>query len=271
MQTRGPSAEALAGLRDRLDAGLADVGTRKAAQVGDELFSFAVLVRSTPSLRRVLTDVSVEGSAKASLVRDLFGGKVDELTLEVAADAVSRRWTATRDLADTVERLAEVAVVRSAGDNVDRVVDELFAVSQTIDGAPELRAALADPARTVEDRAGLVDGLLGSKALAATVTLVKQSLAASYRSVGVALEEYQKVAAGIRDENVARVRVATELTEADRTRLEQALGQQYGRAVHLNVVVEPSLLGGMRVEIGDDVIDGTVAARLDEARRKLAG
>ena len=103
------------------------------------------------------------------------------------------------------------------------------------------------------------------------MTLVKQSLAGSYRSVGVALEQYQKVAAAIRNESVARVRVASELTDADRTRLQSALSRQYGRNIHLNVVVEPGLLGGLRVEIGDDVIDGTVDARLDEARRKLAG
>ncbi len=271
MQTRGPSAEALVDLRERLDAALAEVGTRKAAQVGDELFSLAVLVRSTPSLRRVLTDVSVDGSAKASLLRDLFAGKVDELSLELAADAVTRRWTSTRDLADTLEHLSEVAVVRSSGDNVDRVVDELFTVSRAIDDNPDLRSALSDPARSVEDKAGLVDGLLGARALTATVTLVKQSLGSGYRSVGVALEEYQKVAAAIRNESVARVRVAHDLADADRARLQSALSRQYGRDIHLNVVVEPGLLGGMRVEIGDDVIDGTVDARLDEARRKLAG
>ncbi len=271
MHTRGPSAEALAGLRDRLDTALAEVGTRKAGQVGDELFSLASLVRTTPSLRRVLTDVSVDGSAKESLLRELFQGKVDELSLDLAANAVTRRWTSTRDLADTLEHLAEVAVVRSSGDNADRVVDELFAVSRAINDNPDLRSALSDPARSVDDKSRLIDGLLGTKALAATVTLVKQSFSASYRSVGVALEEYQKVAAAIRNERVARVRVARELTDADRTRLQSALSRQYGRNVHLNVVVEPELLGGIRVEIGDDVIDGTVDARLDEARRKLAG
>jgi F-type H+-transporting ATPase subunit delta len=271
MQTRGPSAEAQLDLRERLDAALAEVGTRKAAQVGDELFSLAALVRSTPSLRRVFTDVSVAGSAKAALLRDLFGDKLDELSLELAADAVTRRWTSTRDLADTLERLSEVAVVRSSGDNVARVVDELFTVSQAIQDNPELRSALSDPARSAADKAGLVDSLLGAKALSATVTLVKQSLGSGYRSVGVALEEYQKVAAAIRNESVARVRVAHELTDTDRARLQSALSRQYGRDIHLNVVVEPALLGGMRVEIGDDVIDGTVDARLDEARRKLAG
>jgi len=271
MQMRGPSADALAALRERLDAALTEVGTRKAAEVGDDLFSLAVLVRSTPSLRRVLTDVSVDGSAKSSLLSEIFTGKVDELSLDLAADAVSRRWTATRDLADTVEHLSEVAVVRSSGDNVSRVVDELFTVLRAVEGDVDLRAALSDPARSTDDKAGLVDGLLGSKALAATVTLVKQSLAGGYRSVTVALQEYQKVAAAIRNESVARVRVARELIDADRTRLEAALSRQYGRNVHLNVVVEPGLLGGMRVEIGDDVIDGTVDARLDEARRKLVG
>jgi F-type H+-transporting ATPase subunit delta len=103
------------------------------------------------------------------------------------------------------------------------------------------------------------------------VKLVKQSISAGYRSVTVALEEYRSVAAAVQDERVAEVRSAHDLTEADRERLEQALARQYGRDVHLNVIVDPSLLGGLRVEIGDDVIDGSVVARLDQARRKLAG
>ncbi len=41
--------------------------------------------------------------------------------------------------------------------------------------------------------------------------------------------------------------------------------------MHLNLVVDPTIIGGMRVEIGDDVIDGTVSSKLDEARRRLAG
>jgi F-type H+-transporting ATPase subunit delta len=176
-----------------------------------------------------------------------------------------------RDLADALEHLSEVAIVRSAADDASRVADELFAVAQAVGENPGLRNALADPTRSVEERAELVAGLLEGKALPATVTLVKQSLAGTYRSVAVALEEYQKVAASVLDERVAEVRVAHPLADADRDRLARALTEQYGHQVHLNVVVDPSLLGGLRVEIGDDIIDGTVVARLDHARRKLAG
>ena len=87
----------------------------------------------------------------------------------------------------------------------------------------------------------------------------------------VAIEEYQKVAADAHGQRVAEVRVAHELSSADIERLQAALSNQYGRTVHLNVVVDPDILGGMRVEIGDDVIDGTVSGRIDDARRRLAG
>ena len=87
----------------------------------------------------------------------------------------------------------------------------------------------------------------------------------------VALETYQKIAAEHRRRLVATVRVARELGPEDAQRLQDALARQYDRPVHLNVVVDPDVIGGVRVAIGDDVIDGTVSSRLDDARRQLAG
>ena len=136
---------------------------------------------------------------------------------------------------------------------------------------PDLRDALSDPARSRQDKAALISGLLGDKVLPATVSLVQQSLSGSHRTVAVALAAYQKVAAEVRGQGVATVRVARPLPDAERTRLAGALARTYGREVHLNVIVDPDVIGGIRVEIGDDVIDGTVATRLDEAGRRLAG
>ncbi|WP_134742086.1 F0F1 ATP synthase subunit delta [Nocardioides sp. 503] len=269
MSVRGASAEAVAGLRDQL-AGVPNPGTG----VGQDLFGVAGVLRSEPALRRLATDVSTDSGAKAGLVRSIFEGKVDQVALDLVADAVSRRWTATRDLADALELLGVIAVVRSAGDQpaqASRLADELFVIGQTVNDNPELRSALGDPARSIDDKRSLLRGLLEGKVLPESLVLAEQALSGAYRTVGLALADYQKVAASVHEESVAKVRVAQELSDDERSRLQRALTRQYGREVHLNVVVDPSLLGGMRVEIGDDVIDGTVAGKIDEARRKLAG
>jgi F-type H+-transporting ATPase subunit delta len=253
---RGASADAYARAAEVLP------GTGDLRTVGEGLFGTADLLRAEPGLRRVATDVSIPGEAKAGLVRDVLSGKVSDEALEVVTTAVAQRWTATRDLADALEQLGVVSVVRSAADQADRLEDELFAVAQLVQGNPDLRDALSDPARSRADKARLVGGLLGEKVLPAT---------GSHRTVGVALAAYQKVAAEVREQRVATVRVARPLAESERERLQAVLSRSYGRTVHLNVVVDPQVIGGIRVDIGDDVIDGTVASRLDDAGRKLAG
>lgn len=266
MILRGASAEARVALRDRVEA----VDAAELARLGDDLVGVADLLRSEPGLRRVATDPTTEADAKARLFRGILDGRVAAASLEIVVDAIGRRWTATRDLADTLEYLGVVAIVRSVSEQADRLSDELFAVGELISAEDGLRAALSDPVRSVEDKAALVRGLLEGKALPATVTLTVLALNGSHRTVNVALTEYQKIAAGVYGESVATVQVARDLDERDRARLIAALTEQYGRPVHLNVMVDPELVGGMRVEIGDDVIDGSVSARLDDARRLLA-
>jgi F-type H+-transporting ATPase subunit delta len=90
-------------------------------------------------------------------------------------------------------------------------------------------------------------------------------------TVEAALQEYLDLAAEALQEAVATVHTARELSAEEQQRLTAALGKQYAKDVQLHVVVDPELVGGLRVEIGDDVIDGTVASRLDDARRRMAG
>ncbi|MXG91857.1 F0F1 ATP synthase subunit delta [Nocardioides flavescens] len=267
---RGSSAEALHDLGDRLDSG--SLTEEQYATLGSDLFGVAALLRSEPALRRTVTDVSTAAEAKSSLARQLLDGKVSGPAVDLVADAVAKRWVAARDLADTLEHLGAVAVVRSAGrEAAGRLSDELFVVGQTVEANPELGTALSDPQRSASDKAGLLRALLASRVLPATMTLAEQALSGSHRSFGAAIGEYQKVAAATYGEGVALVTAARELTDAEQERLARALSAQYDRPIHLNLEVDRSLLGGLRVEIGDDVIDGTVLARLDEARRRLAG
>lgn len=262
---RGASADAYAATSAAL------TGAGDAGAVGRDLFGVADLLRAEPGLRRIATDVSIDSEAKAGLLREVLSGKVSELSLATVTVAVSQRWTASRDLADALERLGVVSVVQSAGGDAGRLEDELFAVAQVVQDNPQLRDALSDPARNREDKSRLLGDLLGDKVLPATVALVQQSLSGSYRTVGVALADYQKVASEVRGQAVATVRVARPLSDAERQRLADALSRSYDREIHINLVVDPDVLGGIRVEIGDDVIDGTVSSRLDDARRRLAG
>lgn len=268
---RGASAESLATLTEILGSSVESGAD--APRMGDDLFGVAEVLRREPGLRRIVTDASIAPEAKGDLARQVFGERLDSASLELVAKAASLRWASTRDLGDALEQLGVIAVVKGAdrAGQADALEDELFGFGRMVTGNPGLRDALSDPARSTNDKRALVRSLLDGKATPAAIRLAEQSVDGTHRTVSVAIEEYQKVAADHRNRLVATVRVARELADGDKQRLEGALSGQYGRPVHLNVVVDPGVIGGMKVEIGDDVIDGTVASRLDDARRRLAG
>ncbi|GAB3258882.1 F0F1 ATP synthase subunit delta [Nocardioides dilutus] len=265
---RGASAEALAELTKQAGTSgtLADQAT-----LGQQLFGVVEVLRGDAALRRALTDNSVEGDSKAGLAKAVFGSAVSDATATLVADAASRRWTGGRDLADVLERLAVIVTVRSAGAKGQQVGDELFAVRQMLDANPELRGTLSDLGRSAKDRSALVTGLVSGELEPATETLVVQAISRGQGSVDKALEEFLDVAAEALGETVATVHTARELSDADQQRLAGALSKQYSTTVQLHVVLDPTLLGGLRVAIGDDVIDGSVSNRLDDARRRIAG
>lgn len=265
---RGASADALADLSGNLakPRTLAD-----AATIGEQLFGVARVLRAEVALRRVATDSSVEDAAKVGLMETVFGSAVDDGTLRVVSAAVQHRWTFSRDLSDALEYLGVVSLVRSAGKDGDRISDELFGVRQLIDSDPGLRAALSDRTRSAEDRTGLLSGLIEGRTASATAQLVTLAVSGTETTVDAALEGFQEVAADAQGEAIATVHTSRELSAEDQQRLAAALAKQYDTSVHLHVVVDPDLVGGLRIEIRDDVIDGTVVSRLDDARRRLAG
>lgn len=268
---RGSSAESLSAAVDELDAVLAR-GADGAA-VGADLFAAADLLREQPALRRAATDPRIGGENKADLVRGVFADHLGEAAMDVLAAAVSRRWAAGTDLPDALAHVAVVADVKAvdaAGDG-DKLEEELFRFSRVVAEHPELRAALSDPGRTVTDKQGLVRDLVGGRVTSAAQTLCERSVTTTHLTVTSALEDFIEITSATRGRMVARVWSARSMDDAAADRLATELGRIYGQTVHINVIVDPEVLGGLRVEIGDEVIDGTVRTRLDDVRRRLAG
>ncbi|HET6153378.1 MAG TPA: F0F1 ATP synthase subunit delta [Marmoricola sp.] len=267
----GSSAASFARLSDELSSSIA--GGADGSVLGDGLLAAAGVLRGQVALRRAVTDPSTEAGAKSGLARTVFGNHLDTGSLELVVSAAGSRWGSSLDLAEALEQLGVVAIALAAerAGEGDRLESELFAFGRAVAENPELRAALSDPARTVEDKQGLVSSILDGRATAATVRLAREALSGSYGTVTTALDAYSRTAAAARSQSVATVRVAHPLTEAQSTRLASALGRDQSRPVHLNMIVDPDVVGGIHVEIGDHLVDGSISARLDEARRQVAG
>ena len=269
----GASREALAAGQERLE-GLLASGSVDPTKLGDELFSVTALLAGNAGLRRALTDPAKPADAKATLVDRLLRGQVSDPALDLLAGVVRSRWSDASDLVEAVDGLAVTAELFNAekADRLDAVEDELFRFARTVAADVSLRDAFA--ARTVgaERKATLVRTLLQGKVSPESLRLAVQA-AVSPRGIRTeqALDHYLEAAAARRRQLVAEVVAASPLTEAQRARLSASLRRIYGRDIRINLDVDPEVLGGLRIQVGGELIDSTVLARLNGARRTLAG
>ena len=265
---RGISAKSLVQV---LAAVNADKGSGD--ELGDQLFSVVGVLDGAPALRRILTDPSTEDQAKAKLATTVFGGKVSDGTLKVITVAVQSRWASGRDLADGLETAgvsAHVAAADKAG-QLDALETELFDFNRVVVGNSELRQIITDRTVATAPKAALVAALLDGKVSTATAALAKQAVAARTGSFEKAIAAFANTAAARRNRLLAQVRVAYAIDDDERQRLAAALAARYGREVHINTIVDPDIVGGISVAIGDEIVDGTVSSRLEDARRRIAG
>lgn len=272
IQFRGASRHSLSVLRDQLRDLPADAGRLETA--GVELFAVAGTLDAQAPLRRALTDPARRPDDRADLAASLLRSRIGETSLSLVLAAVRRSWSRVRDLADALEYLGVLALVRAAEaeGRLDDLEDDLFRFARLVEGDDQLLRALTDPKYPAERRAELVRTLLEGKAVKSAVRLVEQAVVAPRGlSLVEALDGFTRTTAAWRQRLVATVRSAVPLSEADRERLARVLSRRYGHDVDVNVLVDPGVIGGLRVELGDEVIDGTVAGRLEDARRRLAG
>jgi len=271
---QGTSRESLAQAADRLETVLRQQPAPERAAIGDALFAVTQLLDSNAGLRRALTDPSREGSDKAALITRLVDRQVPADVVDLVAGIARSRWSRSRDIADATDQLAASAVLAAAqaADRLDTVEDELFRFGRTVYGTPALRDVLTDRTIAGDRKATLVEDLLRGKVADETLRLARQAvLAPRGARLDTILDDYGQLAAERRQRQVAHVVVAVPLDATQRDRLAAALSRSQGHQVQLNIDVDPDVLGGIRVEIGDEVLDGTVSRRLEDARRALAG
>lgn len=268
---RGTSRESLAQATERIESLLSGPD---AERLGEELLSVARLLDRSAGLRRALTDPSRGADDKAALVQRLLGGQSSEATLDVVSGLARGRWSTGRDLADACEELgvlATIGVAEQAG-SLEQLEDELFRFDRVVDASPELASVFSDRSVSPERKAGLVERLLAGKASPQGLLLARTAVAYPRgRRLPAVLESIGDAIAARRDRAVARVTSAVPLTEAQADRLRAALDRVYRRSMHLDIEVDPDIVGGLRIQVGDEVIDASVVSRLAEARRRLVG
>jgi len=234
-----------------------------------ELFAVVDALESSVTLRRALTDPGTAEQGRQQLAHALLDGKVSKVALQVVTEAVALRWAGGRSLAAALERQAVRAqlMVAERQGNLEETEDELFRFARVVESTPGIRDALSDRAVAVAGRQQLVEDLLRGRVTDTTLVLAKRAVAARDRTFAHTIEGFVALAAAQKNRVVATVRVAQPLTPEQRSRLQASLTRQVGRDVLVQEVVDPGVLGGVRVELGDEVIEGTVAGRLEGARR----
>ena len=160
--------------------------------------------------------------------------------------------------------------IASANDAVSAVEDDMFRLARAIESNEQLRAALNDTSLPSDRRQNIVEQLLGGKAHNVTVQLVSMLVGTGHISLlPQVADALVKRASSSKQLEVAEVRSAVALTDAQKARLAEALGKVAGKPVNLKVVVDPSVIGGLVATIGDEVIDDTVRTRLDQVKARF--
>jgi F-type H+-transporting ATPase subunit delta len=267
----GSSRDSLALCQEGVDARRQEVGF---AQLSGDLFGVAGVLAMEGQLRSNLADSGQPYSVREGLIRQLFAGRISDLAVEVVLQVVGARWSSDGDLVLALEQLADQAAftVAEADGSLNATEEELFLFGRALDSSSTLQMALTDPAQSTAAKSAIVRDLLQGRSTSATQQVLEYAVGHLHgRRIDSVVDDLCGLAAKQRERVVAEVRVAAPLDATQQRRLSDALTRLKGRTVQLNVAVDPAVLGGVHVRIGDEVIDGTIASRMEQARRALLG
>jgi F-type H+-transporting ATPase subunit delta len=237
-----------------------------------DLFVVADAISGSTQLRGILSDSSTESEAKNALIERVFKTKVSANAIEFVKKVSALRFSRSIDLVIVLEQLGVHAAAATAAKTavLKQVEDELFSFQQVVASDRDLQFALSNKSAPKETKLALVDALIGSKAHPVTQALISQVVGASRgRRVAIVLDQFAKQVAAYGESLVANITVSKELEQSQIERLRSTLAGTYGQQVSLNIQIDPSILGGMVVQIAGEIIDGSVSTRLQNLKLQL--
>jgi len=269
---RAASRQSVTTVVEQFDEAVAGLDGDALTKLSDDLASTVKLLRREPVLARHLADPSADSASRVQLVERLLSGKVSDSALDILKTAVSQRWSSSADLTRGIQHIARLALlVRAETDGqIEDVEEQLFRFSRILDSETRLITLLSDYTSPLDGRIKLLNNVLHRRASKNTADLLRQSIELLHgERADDAVRELANLAVSRRGEVVAHVRAASELSDAQRNRLTELLNRIYGHPVSLQLDIDPSLLGGLTIAVGDEVIDGSLSSKLASAENHL--
>ena len=261
--------QALAAAKEALAPSLAKADLKFA----EEIFAIGAAIGSSLQLRNILSDPSGEKKAKAGALQAVFGKAVSKEALEFATTLSGYRWSKGGDLVAAFTQLGvfTIAGIVAKGKKLEELEGELFAFNQALASDRELQSAFSSRQATLDAKLELIDTLTKKKVSDAAAILLRNAVINSKNvRLAVVLEGFIKQVSAYASRLVANVTVAAELSKSQLERLQASLTKTYGQDINLNVAIDPSILGGVKVQVAGEIIDGSVVARLNQAKMQLA-
>lgn len=269
---KAASREALANSQSRVDEILAgDKNVASAVQAGLDIFEVVDVLDGDRELRVSFIDVAAPAEARKSLAENLFGSKISAGALSILQEAAANQWSSPKDFVNGLVSLGRRALLRAAEaqGQLGQVEDELFRLAQILDREGELTQLLSDRTAESARKRGLLANVLYGKVTMFTEALALQAISRPEQNPIDDVAGLADTAAALQGRTIARVVAAGELNEGQQAVLAEKLGKIYGRAMSIHSEVDTSLLGGMRIRVGDEIIDGSTAGKIARFRAQM--
>ena len=258
--------------RDSLAPKLRNSG-EDAWRIGNELFTITSALDHNIQLERALTDPSRPVEDKVAVVKTLIGNQAHPLVMEIMSDLVSRRWSRVSDIANAVEDFGVDGMMYYADhtNTTLQVSVELAELHSALLNLPVVRTKLYDATVSSEARIKLLYSLIGD----ADFTKVTKRLA-EHATCNLRNRRYLQTIQWLINkfsrhmgESMVTVTTAAPLSKEQVEKLVAIYTAKTGHSVHINSVVDPTVMGGMRIQVGDEVTDNTVVAQLQHLQRTV--